>query len=284
MIHYDDNNTIWYNVKDFDKHETGTIIESDDETVLIGTKELHFVAFQDRIFKCINGCAEESDFWSQNFTLDSAQEVDWYNTLQKYVREHGTEFHTAYFLDPDSEDYEKTKGIRFEEKSMGFVLGDDRDAQLKNRRELEYDIRKLKDEGAIDPKHVKNHDKFCFSIDCTDDENRLKYLKQRLESGFDDTETWNLDMTIANFLIPRLERFKELCNGYPETEDCKSFEEWQAIIDEMIFAFRYGSDDSALYEGTPMWEIRDKEVLEKINERIRRGLDLFAKHFRGLWW
>ena len=50
MIYYDDSNTIWYNVKDFDKHEPGTIIESDDETVLIGTKELHFVAFQDRIF------------------------------------------------------------------------------------------------------------------------------------------------------------------------------------------------------------------------------------------
>jgi len=33
---------------------------------------------------------------------------------------------------------------------------------------------------------------------------REMYKQQRFEQGFDDTETWHMDRTIALFIIPRL--------------------------------------------------------------------------------
>ena len=41
------------------------------------------------------------------------------------------------------------------------------------------------------------------------------FKKQREDNGFDDTETWHLDKTVALFLIPRLERFIQVNNGFP---------------------------------------------------------------------
>ena len=42
-----------------------------------------------------------------------------------------------------------------------------------------------------------------------------KYKKQRDENGFDDTETWHLDKTVALFLIPRIKRYIQVNNGFP---------------------------------------------------------------------
>ena len=48
-----------------------------------------------------------------------------------------------------------------------------------------------------------------FSLISQDHPKWDKFTKQRLERGFDDSETWNLDLTIAKFVLPRLESFKE---------------------------------------------------------------------------
>ncbi len=52
-----------------------------------------------------------------------------------------------------------------------------------------------------------------------------KYKKQRDERGFDDTETWHLDKTLALFLIPRLKRYIQVNNGFPNGETEESFNE-----------------------------------------------------------
>ena len=36
---------------------------------------------------------------------------------------------------------------------------------------------------------------------------REMYKQQRFENGFDNTETWHMDRTIALFIIPRLKKF-----------------------------------------------------------------------------
>ena len=56
----------------------------------------------------------------------------------------------------------------------------------------------------------------CFSLadEITEnDELKEKYKQQRIERGFDDSELWNLDYTIASFVLPRLKRLKELNTG-----------------------------------------------------------------------
>lgn len=114
----------------------------------------------------------------------------------------------------------------------------------------------------IDPINIPNVN---FSIKVEDSEKAEVYKQQRLERGFDDTETWNLDSTIAAFIVPRLKRFKEINTGYPPelTE-----EQWDEILDKMIKFFEFASDDSKFLE-------------ENIYEE---GFDLFHKYFHSLWW
>lgn len=121
----------------------------------------------------------------------------------------------------------------------------------------------------IDIKHI-NVPNICFSLTDKKDDRETLYSQQRIERGFDDSETWSLSDTICRFTIPRLKRFKELNNGMPcgLTED-----EWDIIIDKMILAMELLSRDngSRLFSGD-----EDKQVNE--------GLDLFRERFMDLWW
>jgi len=54
----------------------------------------------------------------------------------------------------------------------------------------------------------------CFSLTDVDDKREMEFKKQRLERGFDDSETWSLRDTIANFIIPRLERYEEIAKDF----------------------------------------------------------------------
>ena len=152
--------------------------------------------------------------------------------------------------------------------------------------------------------------------DSEKDVNRLaKFKQQRIERGFDDTECWNLDTTIAQFVLPRLKHFKENTNGYPGNDEIPTFEKWNEVLDKMIYAFdhivnedkydeekqkRHGvdflemygfekqEDGSALMVETPKYnkqamENYRKEQFEDM-EKVNEGLQLFGKYFRSLWW
>lgn len=63
------------------------------------------------------------------------------------------------------------------------------------------------------------------------DKRRALYRKQREERGFDDTEFWNLDMSFAQFLYPRLEAFrKSRFLGIPSGLTAS---EWKGILVKM---------------------------------------------------
>lgn len=99
----------------------------------------------------------------------------------------------------------------------------------------------------------------------------LRFTWQRLTRGWSDADTWNLDVTMARFIHPRLVRFKELNNGYPGDI---TWEEWNEILDDMIYAMEICSDDDfTKYMG-------DNEVWE----RVERGTEYLGEYFRALWW
>ena len=108
----------------------------------------------------------------------------------------------------------------------------------------------------------------------------FRFLWQRKTRGWDDSDTWSMDITIAQFILPRLKRFKELSIGVPGCIECSSdisFEEkekiWNDILSQMIEAFEMLADSDL------DWQF-NKEYEEKIN----RGLDLFRKYYFNLWW
>lgn len=102
------------------------------------------------------------------------------------------------------------------------------------------------------------------------DERHAKWDKQRQERGFDDTETWSLFTTISDFIYPRLIAFKEYKCDYPINLTLKN---WDEILDKMIFAFKFYSDE---YK-------REKPASIETIQKVQEGMDLFVKYFRDLW-
>lgn len=108
----------------------------------------------------------------------------------------------------------------------------------------------------------------CFSLTDKDDNRESKFIQQRLERGFDDSETWSLYNTISFFILPRLIRYQEIANTlFQRTEEEVS------DIDSLIRAFSLINRNDG--EG----------IFTKEEEKeIQLGLEKFHKVFRGLWW
>ena len=123
--------------------------------------------------------------------------------------------------------------------------------------------------AVVDVKHSKVPN-ICFSLTDKTDNREPDYAKQRQLRGFDDSETWSLTDTICHFILPRLQRFKEINASTPAqlTE-----QEWDAILDKMIVAFQLTCKDN----GSRIWS-------EEESKQIKEGLDLFREWFMGLWW
>lgn len=114
-------------------------------------------------------------------------------------------------------------------------------------------------------------------IDKTD--KRYKsYVRQLKKVGFSDTETWNLDSVISEFILPRLKRFKETCNGFPGGRGL-TMNKWYKMLDKMIFAFEWNVGCNA----DSNFNLSEKE--EKANwKKYKEGMSLFSEYFRDLWW
>jgi hypothetical protein len=129
----------------------------------------------------------------------------------------------------------------------------------------------MKKNNKVDPKYI-DIPNICFSLTKPDDEREEKFQKQRLERGFDDSETWSLRDTIANFILPRLKVFLNLSygeNGVLVDEN----DEMKIAINKMIRSFELVSRDNGSF-------ILTKE--EKIE--YEEGMKMFKDYFLGLWW
>jgi len=131
----------------------------------------------------------------------------------------------------------------------------------------------------------------------------LKYFLQRLAKGYDDLDKWNIAWYISRKAAPILKEWRngkmhgsalirhredrfgniiELKDDEIYVKDCnepRAFEmnEWQAILDDIIFAFQWQIDFDSL-DGT----VSDNEF-KKGNKRQKRGLKLFSIYFNSLW-
>ena len=103
----------------------------------------------------------------------------------------------------------------------------------------------------------------CFSLTAEDDKREEEFSKQRIENGFDDSETWSLRDTIANFIIPRLKRYKEV----------SAMDIDEKRIDKMLRAFELVVRDDGQFILT------DDEMKE-----YDKGIKIFKQDFLSLWW
>lgn len=126
-------------------------------------------------------------------------------------------------------------------------------------------------------------------------------------------ELWNLDYTVAKFVLPRLIKFKENSLGFPGYDEADTMNKWQDILQKIITAFEYIVTDDDWWVDDPRYDYsdgihieidKDKKTLfhfriddwakeiennrdteqDRRNEAIKEGLELFSKYFRHLWW
>lgn len=120
-----------------------------------------------------------------------------------------------------------------------------------------------------------------------------------------DYDIWNLDHTMALFILPLLKKFRSSERwGTPSIEG--GMEEWNKILDKMIWSFEQLVDednDSQFHTGVidfvfvPNPETGhtrmehgpnhtgkyDFEGHQAHREKIQEGLDLYGKHLTHLW-
>ena len=134
------------------------------------------------------------------------------------------------------------------------------------------------EESELIEKRISNKEFNNFSIAeevyAKDPDKLAKYRAQRLSRGFDDTETWHLDKTLALFLIPRLKRFLEVNNGFPSDETEESYnEKLNFIVNSFEEYYCENLSENVSLE------------TEKLKlENARKSVDFLSKLWFDLWW
>ena len=124
----------------------------------------------------------------------------------------------------------------------------------------------MKKEEKIDVKYI-GVPNICFSLTDKDDKREKKFRKQRIERGFDNSETWSLRDTIANFIIPRLEVYEESAK-----ETLIRDEKLITDINDFLSAMKLIARDSGTCNFT-----KEEE------KKVTKGLKNFQKIFMSLW-
>jgi len=101
-----------------------------------------------------------------------------------------------------------------------------------------------------------------------------KLQKELKTNGFDSSETWSLDNTIAKFTLPRLKYFRKNLHSYPPGLTIKK---WKKIIDSMIFSLEEVANE---YESAEFLSIKD---MKTYNKKLSKGLKNFGLYFSNLW-
>lgn len=121
--------------------------------------------------------------------------------------------------------------------------------------------------SEIDPKYI-GVPNICFSLTKLDDKREKKFRKQRIERGFDDSETWSLRDTIANFILPRLKVYRKTIDGFIVDQN-----DFYKKIDMSIRAFELVARE----EGATIWTKEEEQ-------EYADGIEAFKEIFMGLWW
>lgn len=96
------------------------------------------------------------------------------------------------------------------------------------------------------------------------------FLEQLEKNGWTEMDTWSLDVSLAKFLVPRLEMLKEkMKNMVPNEMPSKK---WHKVLDEMIDGFKFVDSSEYFY------------CSEKERKKVEKALDHLKKYFSNLWW
>ena len=117
------------------------------------------------------------------------------------------------------------------------------------------------------------------------------YDPRAIAQTIDVDELYDLDITIAKFILPRLIAYKQHCERTPRMTMTR--EEWDEILDKMIYAFEriacQTEEDTPEYKAyiKAIWNNEEdlvdlKRAAKASLKPISEGLSLYHKYYRSL--
>jgi hypothetical protein len=134
---------------------------------------------------------------------------------------------------------------------------------------------------------------------------RVEYVK------IDRWDTWSMDTTLAQIILPMLKQLKATKHGVPgqfvhhvdkrtgkEISYGRAEREWNKTLDKMIWSFEQILDENndeqfwsgEHAEGLAPWDDGwmgtrklNTTALKKHEDKIQEGFELFGKYYRNLW-
>lgn len=124
--------------------------------------------------------------------------------------------------------------------------------------------------NTIDPIVIPN---VCFTLEPTDE----KFIKQRIENGFDESETWNLERTVVMFVTPRLRMLvNRIIKNKEFPSEYKCYEDWEKDLTFVLNNFEEMIEVAKKGDFTDIWD-------EDNADNYRKAMELFGKILPHLW-
>ena len=125
--------------------------------------------------------------------------------------------------------------------------------------------------NTIDPIVIPN---VCFTLESNDP----KYIEQRKQNGFDESETWNLERTVVMFVTPRL---RMLADRIVKNEEFpgnyyKCYKDWE---NDLLFVLNNFEEMVEIANKSDFTDIWDNE---NANNYLK-AMELFGKILPHLW-
>lgn len=126
------------------------------------------------------------------------------------------------------------------------------------------------------------------------DKERKKVKKFKKAHGFYESDTWELQISIARYALPRICYLRDHHNGYPSSLlpnplswevtdelDKEKDKKWTNILDSIVNALYYILLDENDICGADMtYYVRESKRRQEV---IKKGMELFGKYFTCLW-
>lgn len=140
-----------------------------------------------------------------------------------------------------------------------------------------------------------------------------KFIYQKLTKGFSDQDLWGLSSHISELIYPRIKAFRKMKKmsvpffeddqwtdeGFPlpREDGIDPMKRWNEILDNIVFAFRYDLYEENLLSKKDREDFEKKygipydydifalneEVFNKLQEKYKEGMRLFAVYYNDLW-
>lgn len=116
--------------------------------------------------------------------------------------------------------------------------------------------------------------------------NKIKFTWQIWRHGWCDDVVFNLNDNMISFILPMMKEFRQQNSKIMGCPVGTEWEEYVRIVNQIIDCFEKFSDkenENGVIEANYASEDEYLKALEKSEEEIQKGFELFGKYFRSFW-